>query len=129
MSEPVRIEVELLKGDEIRGVVYGVVLQPGVVDSQGDVVSAEEIRQAAHSWMSKSAGATDIQHSGAPAGAVLIENYCAPHDLVIGGRRVLGGSWVQGWQITDPGLKREVREGRRTGFSIEGRGERHPIAA
>jgi len=119
--------VPLLKS-EIEGKVWGVVLQPGVTDSQGDVVSAEEIEQACHRYMEKSQ-ASDVQHSGTPAGAHLIENFIAPQDLEIGGRRVLAGSWVQGWEITDPMLKHEIATGKRTGLSIEGHAERHPIAA
>lgn len=105
-------------------IVYGVVLQPGVVDSQGDVVSAAEIEKAAHRFLIESRK-HDLQHDGqASDGVVPVESYVAPAELEVAGRRVLKGSWVMGVAIYPDEIKKAVREDRYTGFSIGGSGVR-----
>ncbi len=120
----VLIEARLIKG-EWEGKVYGIVLEPDLEDSQGDIVSAEEIEKASHNYM-QNVGRADVQHSGRDAGAELIENYIAPVDFQLGEETVRKGSWVQVYQLNDPQVKDEVRTGKLTGFSIEGVGERLP---
>lgn len=100
--------------------VYGVVLHPDVVDSQGDIAPAEEIEKAAHRWLIESR-MHDTQHDeGAMPDVVPIESYIAPHELNVAGRKVLKGSWVVGVAVYGEALKRDVVEGRITGFSIGG---------
>jgi hypothetical protein len=129
----VAIAVELIKGEgEFEGKVTGIVLEPNLEDSQGDIVTPEDIEKACHAHMSE-ALSPDVQHSGRDAGATLIENYIAPADFVLkaegGERQVCKGSWVQTYQLEDPVTKEEVRTGKLTGFSLEGAGIRIPIAA
>lgn len=129
-AEAVQFDVPIWKADR-EGKVYGVVLAPDREDSQGDVLDAPEIEKACHDFMVESRKA-DVQHNEVQAGAHVIENYIAPQDLEFalaagGTEKVVKGSWVQGWQITDPVLKQEVDEGKRTGFSIGGSGVRTPI--
>lgn len=129
-AEPVSIDVKLIKGD-VEGKVYGVVLEPGLEDVQGDIPSAAEIEKACHRHMQE-ALSPDVQHSGRDAGAVLIENYIAPADLIIGGaggQPVRKGAWVQAYQVEDPVVKQEIADGQITGFSMEGTGLRVPLAA
>jgi hypothetical protein len=127
------INVELIKADgDFEGKVYGVVLEPNLEDSQGDIVTPEDIEKACHAHMSEAQPA-DVQHSGRDAGAVLIENYIAPADFTLhtasGERPVYKGSWMQAYQLQDPVVKEEVRTGKLTGFSLEGAGIRIPITS
>lgn len=121
------IDVKLIKSGEVEGKVYGVVLEPDLEDSQGDIPSAADIEKACHAHMQE-ALSPDVQHSGRDAGAVLIENYIAPQDLVVEGEAVRKGAWVQAYQVTDPVVKQEIADGKLTGFSMEGTGVRLPIA-
>lgn len=130
-GESVAIDVRFVKAD-VEGKVYGIVLEPDLEDSQGDIPSAADIEKACHEHM-RDALAPDVQHSGRDAGAVLIENYIAPVDFVLKGsddqeEKVRKGSWVQAYQIDDPVVKEEVRTGKLTGFSMEGTGIRLPLA-
>jgi 2'-5' RNA ligase len=114
--------------------VYGVVLHPGVTDSQGDVVSAEEIEKAAHKWLIESR-MHDTQHDeSAMPDAFPVESYIAPSDLVFKAedgteRTVLKGSWVVGVAVYDEVRKQDVVAGRLTGFSIGGSAIRSEAAA
>jgi hypothetical protein len=105
--------------DDSEQVVYGVVLQPGVRDSQGDVVGAQEIEQAAHRYLVESR-LNDVQHDEQPAPVEVVESYIAPMDMVVAGRKVLKGAWVMAVHVSDPALWQDVTSGRITGFSIGG---------
>lgn len=123
---------ELFKGD-IEGKFYGVVAVPDLEDSQGDVLSKAEIESACHQFMrdyalSKADHAPDLQHSGIRADADLVENYVAPAGASLGGKPLVEGSWITGWQVNDPLLKQAINEGRFDALSLEGAGFRTPIA-
>lgn len=110
---------------EIEGKVWGVVMEPELEDSQGDIASTEEIAKTCHDFMT--ARRADVQHSGEIAKADLIENYVAPTDFTLAGQPVREGSWVQGWQVHDPLVKTEIAEGKLTGLSLHGYGVRTPV--
>lgn len=109
--------VLLTKADQ--QLVYGVVLQPGIADSQGDVVSAMEIEKAAHDYMVQSRR-NDVQHDEQDAPVDVVESYIAPSDLTIGGQPVVKGAWVMGVHVTDSPLWQRVVKRELTGFSIGG---------
>lgn len=113
--------------------VLGIVLEPETVDSQGDIYSEDEIRRAAHTFMSdyRTLG---LQHKSAIGErARLLECYVAPCNLEIGGEAIKKGTWLMGWRVADDDLWQSVRKGDLTGFSIGGeavrRPERKPTAA
>jgi len=121
-----------LQKTERQGVFTGVVLQPDLPDAHGDVFAADEIERTCHDFMkdyalAKGECAPDVEHSGRDAGAELLENFCAPSDLTIGGKPVRAGAWVQTWKVNDPQTKAAIEDGRLTGLSLEGTGYRHPI--
>jgi hypothetical protein len=134
-SQPARIEKagDLLV-DKAQQLVYGVVLTPEVEDSQGDVLSAEEIEKAAHRWLIEYRK-QDVQHSevakddtGRPL-AEPVESFIAPCDLTIEDVPVRKGAWVIATRVNDPETWDDVVNGRRTGFSIGGSGVRQAIDA
>jgi len=116
--------------DDTRQIVYGVVLVPDQVDSQGDVISKEEIEKAAHRFLERSRK-HDVQHDENPAAVAPVESFIAPTDFTLGTQRVLKGSWVMAVHVTDPKVWKRVQKGENPldGFSIGGTGERTPIAA
>jgi hypothetical protein len=124
--------VDLWKAGGARQLVYGVVLTPGLRDSQGDIVKAEEIEQAAHRFVAEYRK-SDTQHNQIPAGAKLVESAIAPHDMVFAGNPVLKGAWVTVWKIEDPELWARVSDPdhpqRLTGLSIGGTAFRVPELA
>jgi DNA adenine methylase len=111
----------IAKADE-QQIVYGVVLEPEVVDAQGDIISAEEIEQAATWWMenSQTVGARHRQ----TADARVVQSFIAPVDFDMSGGIVRKGSWVMAVKVYDPSLWAAVKAGEITGFSIGGYGVR-----
>ena len=133
LGRPVDIRVPVWK-DDAKQIVYGVVLVPDQVDSQGDVISKTEIEKAAHDFMERSRQ-HDVQHSeitlgqGGKAIAAPVESYIAPADFEIAGQKVLKGSWVMATHVTDPETWQKVVKHELDGYSIGGIGDRTPITA
>jgi len=120
-------EAEILKSDDEKQLIYGVVMKPDVPDSQGDVASREEIEEAAHVYLEKSRF-IDYRHEKVlpQSSAIPVESYIAPVDFEMNGRKVPAGSWVMVTHIKDPKIWKEVKEGLIKSYSIRGFGTRIP---
>ena len=104
-----------------RGLVYGIVYEPNVKDTDGDYATAEEIEKAAHSFLPRAM--MNIQHEkDSSADVDVVESYIAPQDIMIPGSKELAkaGSWILVTKINDPELKKSIADGTITGYSLEG---------
>lgn len=119
--------VRVLKADSEKQILVGVALTPGVVDRQGDRITAEVIEAAAHAFMRKSRS-IGLQHEKRiDDKAGIVESWIAPSELTIGGYKVSQGSWVVSVQIDDHALWKRVRSGDITGLSIGGTAKKTPV--
>lgn len=120
--------VPLIKGVDPHDERYvlGIVLEPEVVDAQGDIYSAEEIRQAAHRFM-EDFGGLGLMHRFLVNGQVkVLESYLAPADFTIGDVTVRKGTWLLAVRVLSDELWEQIKDGRLTGFSIGGSARRIP---
>lgn len=121
---------ELIKSDsedQDEHYILGVVLEPNEIDSQGDTISPEEIRQAAHRYM-EDFGNVGLQHQTFVNGKIkILESYICPCDAEIGGQLVKAGTWLMGFRVLDKSIWEAVKEGLLTGLSIGGSGVRVPV--
>jgi len=121
-------ECEIFKIDEEKRQVFGVVLEPEVVDSQDDIISKEDVEKAAHGFL-KNSRVIGFRHLK-KADARPIESYISPVDFSqkgqFGKQKVSKGSWVLGVQVEDDELWALVLEGEIQAFSIGGFGLRSP---
>lgn len=117
--------VRILKQDMKLGLVYGEVLVPDERDADGEVVTAEEIRRAAHDYMVRSRK-LDYRHQRLvePSEAVLVESWIAPVTFRWAGRTIREGTWIIGIWVRDPFLRQEIASGELNAFSIRGTAER-----
>ena len=123
-----RVERSLLKTSEDaeERFVLGIVLEPEVVDAQGDIYSADEVRQAAHRFMAEYGG-LGLQHQLRVNDQVkILESYIAPSDLKLGETDVRKGTWLMAVRVLSDELWQRVRAGELTGFSIGGSARRSP---
>lgn len=125
------VSVRLLpveKADIEKRIVFGVVLEPKEVDSQGDTIRKPvEIEVAAHNWLAKFQD-RGVQHKQIANSKIEIyESYIVPVSLTIGGQRVKKGSWLLMYHIVDDALWKEVKAGKFTGFSIGGFARRRKV--
>lgn len=97
-----------------------------VEDFQGDVIGMDELRKAAHRFVSD-ARVAKAMHRGEAVGqvveSVLIDDEFARALGVQDPRR---GWWI-GMEILDPTIRKRVRSGELKAFSIGGKGRRTPM--
>lgn len=118
--------VKILKADDDKQIVIGIVLEPDSVDSQGETVSADEIEKACYGFMLQD-GVIGFQHAGVAKDAHIVENYIAPIDFALNNSKVKKGSWLMGVYVGDKNIWRMIKDGEVTGFSIGGTGTREAI--
>lgn len=119
--------VPILKADDEEQFILGPVLVPDQEDSQGDVVSREEIRNAAHRFL-EHYNTLNLMHER-PTTVAVVESFIAPQDLQLGGQIVRSGTWLLGAHVNDADVWAKVKSGHYRGFSIEGYAERVPVDA
>jgi site-specific DNA-adenine methylase len=127
-GQPFSRTCALLKGTDPgdERFVLGIVLEPEVVDAQGDIYSADEIRQAAHRFMEEFGG-LGLMHRMRVNGQVkVLESFLAPIDFDLAGVAVRKGTWLLGVHVISDELWGQVKDGTLTGFSIGGSARRHP---
>jgi 2'-5' RNA ligase len=125
---PGEVFVRLHKYDEgEERFVFGIVLEPDGVDSQGDTITAEVIRTAAHDFLANY-GNIGLQHQAFVNGQVrILESYIAPCDMELAGVSIKAGTWLMAMRVLDDGLWDAVKNSALTGFSIGGFGVRVPV--
>lgn len=112
--------VELVKQEDER-YVLGVVLVPDEFDSQGDIYDAESVRKAAFYFMEETQRLGLMhQRTLARDKVRVLESYIAPTDLHLDGHFVKKGTWLLAARVLDDALWQAVKDGRLTGWSIEG---------
>lgn len=127
-DDTIEKEVRLAKA-ELQGEMryaLGIVLEPDVVDAQGDVYSADEIRKSAWSYMVHFRN-VGLMHKGLVNGKVnLVESYIAPVDMRIEGSLIKAGTWMMGLYVADDELWGKLKKGELGGLSIGGFATRTP---
>jgi len=122
--------VQIVKTDEER-YVLGVVLVPNEYDSQGDIYDEETVRKAAYYFMEQ-AQHIGLMHRGGPLEAVkirVLESYVAPVDMLVDAQFVKKGTWLMAARVLDNDLWQAIKQGKLTGWSIEGSALALDIAA
>lgn len=140
--EQAKKSIHITKADETKQIVYGVVLDPYIVDAHDDNMSPKVIEETAHDWLANSRQ-INIEHDGKTKADVVeswIHPYPTPEDykLAIEGephkaRRtkfgddvVHSGSWVLGVKLGKDDWEK-VKDGKLNGFSIGGFGVREEM--
>jgi len=110
--------------DDDERIVFGIVYEPDVEDTQGDQATAEEIRKAAYSFM-ENGQIYKVMHKGIAVEICVLETYLAPVEFQIGGEMIKKGTWVLGSRIPKGELWADIKSGDYTGYSMGGtHGER-----
>ncbi|HBU81754.1 MAG TPA: terminase [Paenibacillus sp.] len=121
-------QVQIAKVDDTKQIVIGVVYQPDVEDSHGDMMDAVEIEKAAHLFMEgQHTYNIDKQHDLDADKGYVVESYIAPCDMEIGDQVIAKGSWVAGVKVTDDDTWEDIQKGEITGFSMFGVGKREEV--
>jgi len=107
------------KADEELQIVWGEVYVPDFPDSQGDMMSAQEVRKIAHKFLAD--GRTrqiDVNHDNqVRKGCAVVESFVARP----GDPDFIAGAWVAGVHVGDRGLWEAIKAGDFNGFSMQAR--------
>ncbi len=119
---------KLLKGTDPTDERYvlGIVLEPEVIDAQGDIYSADEIREAAHRFMEEFGGLGLMHRLRVNDEVKVLESFLAPTDFALGDTSVRKGTWLLAVRVLGDELWEKVKSGELTGFSIGGSARRVP---
>lgn len=116
-------EVPILKTVEEKKIVYGVVYEPLVKDSDGNWMKAEEVEKMAHGFMqSLRLQQIDKNHSQEAGDGIVVESFIARK----GDADFPEGAWVLGTKVTKAETWEAIKKGEITGYSIQGVGELIP---
>ena len=133
-------DFEIKKTDELRHLIYGIALEPEVVDSQGDIETPLEVEKAAHRymlnlWKSEKPSMIGAEHAYPIESAVVVESYVADHDFYLKGtprdsdHLVKEGSWVLVSLVKDNEEFEKVLSGEYSGYSIQGNASRRALTS
>jgi len=113
--------LQIAKKQEDERYVLGVVLEPDVEDSQGDIYDEYEVRKASEFFMEFARDLGLMHETTLSTDKIkILENYIAPVDFILEGQTVRKGTWLLAARILDDALWEQVKKGELTGWSIEG---------
>ena len=115
----------IMKRNEMKRVVTGMVLKPDVVDAQEEVISADEIEKTAYGFMldyrtGPDGSVVGYMHKEMGRPLAVVESYVAPVDFELNGTTVPQGAWVLSVKVLDDDVWNEVLANKIRGFSIGG---------
>jgi len=133
--------VPILKADEEKQIVYGVVLDPYQIDAHNDWISPAEIENTAHGWLQRSP-VVSLNHQG-PSQSKAVESWIEqyppgeyskamagkPHRAYrrkFGRDTIHSGAWLLGTRLSDAEWQ-AYKRGELQAYSIEGFGMRTPM--
>jgi len=108
---------DLEKSNTEKGIIYGVFSKAGVVDSDNEIIPNEVLEDTAHNYLMDKAvshirgGYGGYTHKR-PIDAMVVESYID--------KSTPNWEWRGAIKIFDPKIKKEIRDGNITGFSIGG---------
>lgn len=127
---------EIAKADSEKQQIFGwasVVEVNGepVLDLQGDVITPEEMEKAAYTYVQKSrkGGDMHLRNGWEPIKkSEMIESFIVTDEKrqAMGLPSTVPTGWWVGFAVQDPQVWADIKDGKRTGFSIHGHGRRTP---
>lgn len=107
--------------------VKGVVYTPMQVDTDGETMTAADIRKMAHEFIAQGlVDKIDVMHDKRPSGAQVVESYIAvPNDP----EGFEDGAWIMTVRMPEGPLWDEVKSGELNGFSFHAEVSKTPVRA
>lgn len=107
--------IDKISADDER-LVTGQVYAPDCLDAHGHFMTAKELRNVAHNFLSDGLlTSIDVQHDNNPVDAVIVESFIARK----GDPDFEEGAWVATTKINDLAVWKMVKDGKINGYSFE----------
>ncbi len=114
---------KIIKLDKRQQIAGGVVYEPDVEDTQGDLASAKEIQRAMYRFMERYAKDTHrikVLHKGRRYFFPVLECFQPERDTVKGGEIVPAGAWWLMIKVANKSIWNRIEKGELSGFSMGG---------
>lgn len=106
----------IVKAEGDKQIVYGEVYAPNRLDTQGEMMLAEDIELMAHRFLMLPQGTQiDVKHNNVAIKAYVVESFIARE----GDPDYTPGAWVLGVKIEDADVWADIRSGKLNGFSFQ----------
>lgn len=117
MAEQFDQFVKITRTRDDQQIVYGMVYEPNVLDTWGEMMLPSDVELMAHRFMQsvKLSESIDRQHDNVATTCYPIESFIARK----GDPDYPEGSWVLGVKIVDPAIWDQVKRGELNGFSYQ----------
>nr|WP_253207834.1 XkdF-like putative serine protease domain-containing protein [Bacillus cereus] len=115
--------VPILKREDEKQLVTGVVYEPNIEDAHGDIMTAGEIERAAYNFLEKYRY-IDKNHDELAGKGTVVESWISKNNTVVGKQNIKKGTWLMTVRVDDSETWKEIKKGKITGFSMGGVGER-----
>lgn len=101
--------------------VYGPVYSPLQIDTDGESMTKEDVKQLAHEFVARGlADKIDISHNKIPSGAVVVESWLSREgDLLAAKNELPEGTWMLGVRVPEGALWEDIKSGKLNGFSFD----------
>jgi hypothetical protein len=138
--------VAISKVDSENRIVYGVVLDPYIVDSQGDHMTPSDVEKTANDYMENYRN-IGLFHAGKAPSCIPVQSWLVPYPsredyalamsdkphrilmMPFGDSEIPSGCWVLGTKVNDDALWQKVQSEELNAYSIGGYGEREDMTA
>ena len=117
------IRIKQLNEDE--QIAYGVVYEPGVLDTDGEFMTPEDVALMEERFRRKMQAGQDVidrMHDNVPVDAEPLDSFVS--DGTDGWPE---GAWVLGIKVNDPAIWDDIKSGRLNGYSFEAATKRVPV--
>ena len=119
-------QLEIVKIDKSKRLVYGIFLVPEKADHDGDVISEEDIEKVAHGFMSDYR-TIDEMHKDVIDADIVESAIAWVDDMDYHGKKLVKGTWFGAVKVHNDDVWEKIQNGEYAGFSVRISGIREPI--
>lgn len=119
-------ENDVIKKNDEKQIVTGIVLKANQTDLDGDYFPADVVEESAYQFMKEFQTVGDV-HEFKVDDAHVVESYIAPTDFELNGYEIEKGDWVMSTKVEDDEMWKAIKEGKRNAYSVGGTAEKVPV--
>ena len=119
-------QIDIVKADKMKRLVYGVFLVPDKADHDGDVISPEDIEKVAHKFV-VDYRTIDEMHKNVVEASIVESAIAWEDEMDFHGKKLSKGTWFGAIKINDEKVWGNVLSGKYKAFSVRISGVREPI--
>lgn len=121
-SDSVEFNVDIMKADDEKHIVTGIVYEPLELDSHNQFMDEETIEKTAHTYLEKYRNIDKEHNFDTLENVTVVESWIAKEDGTLNGQEIKKGAWLMSVRVNDNETWSLIKSGEITGFSLAGTG-------